>query len=216
MAERTSDMARANEHSSSGRARKSVYKYFQNQILIMSFFSLLKEKFAIRLERKMDKASTELEPIHRPSFSIGDSLGDIKVALMDLKCRMERVEECMLSREYFDESMDRRDKSSMVIGKLDEALRVLAEFQPRRPSIDPSKPSSEASLTEEAENHVKQAIDSLRLQQVLAIFRSRNRTTPKQLAHLLEIKSNTATEHLRKLEKLGYIRRVSRGLYEKL
>ena len=35
--------------------------------------------------------------------------------------------------------------------------------------------------------------------------------TEKQL---LSIKNNTATEHLRKLEKLGYVRRVSRGLYE--
>ena len=177
---------------------------------------MLKEKFRIRIERTEDQAPSDVEPVHRPSFSIGNSLGDIKVGLMDLKTRLERIEGCMLSREYFDESMDSRDRTDTVIGKLDEALRVLAEFQPRKPSIDPRKPSSEASLTEEAENHVKQAIDSLRLQQVLAIFRSRNRTTPKQLAHLFEIKNNTATEHLRKLEKLGYIRRASRGLYAKL
>jgi DNA-binding MarR family transcriptional regulator len=62
---------------------------------------------------------------------------------------------------------------------------------------------------------MKQAIDSLRLQQVLALFSSRHGTTPKQLAQVLSFKSNTATEHLRKLEKLGYVRRVSRGLYEK-
>jgi DNA-binding CsgD family transcriptional regulator len=177
----------------------------------MSFFSLLKEKFAIRLERKMDKALTELEPIHRPSFSIGDSLGDIKVALMDLKCRMERVEGCMLSREYFDESMDRRDKSSMVIGKLDESLRVLADFQPRKPSLEPTK----TSLTEEARHHVRQAIESLRLRQVMTVFASREMTTPKQLAKILGIRNNTATEHLRRLEKLGYVRRVRRGLYVK-
>ena len=164
----------------------------------------------------MDKTLTELEPIHRPSFSIGDSLGDIKVALMDLKSRMERVEGCMLSREYFDESMDRRDRSSTVIGKLDEALRVLNESQPRKPSIEPSKPRLQPSLTEEAEHHVRQAIESLRLRQVMTVFASREMTTPKQLGQVLGIKNNTATEHLRRLEKLGYVRRVSRGLYEKL
>ena len=177
---------------------------------------MLKERFRIHIERKIDETSSETESIHRTSFSIGDSLGDIKVGVMHLKTQLERIEGSMLSREYFDESMNQRDRSDLVIGKLDEALRVLAEFQPRRPSIEPSKPSLEPGLTEEAEDHVKKAIDSLRLQQVLAIFESRNKTTPKQLARLFGIKNNTATEHLRKLEKLGYIRRVSRGLYEKL
>ena len=107
----------------------------------------------------------------------------------------------MLSRDYFDQSMQQRDRSDTVISKLDEALRVLTELRP--------------SLTEEAEHHVKAAIESLRLRQVLDIFANRKRTTPKQLAAVLGIKNNTATEHLRKLEKLGHIRRVSRGLYEK-
>ena len=176
---------------------------------------MLKEKFRIRIERTEDQAPSDVEPVHRPSFSIGNSLGDIKVGLMDLKTRLERIEGCMLSREYFDESMDSRDRTDTVIGKLDEALRVLAEFQPGKPSIDLSKSSSEPSLTECADDHVRQAIDSLRLQQVLATFNNRNRTTPKQLSQSLAIKNNTATEHLRKLEKLGYVRRVSRGLYEK-
>ena len=151
----------------------------------------------------------EIEPIHTPSFLIGDSLGNIKVGLMDLKARLERIEGCMLSREYFDEFLERRDKTALIISKLDEALRVLAEFQPRKPNIEPS-------LDEEAKDHVRKAIESLRLRQVMAIFATRQKTTPKQLARILEIKNNTATEHLRKLEKLGYVRRVSRGLYEKL
>ena len=180
----------------------------------MSLLEKLRQKFGIGIESQRDSL-LEIEPIHRSSFSIGDSLGDVKVALMDLKTRSERIEGSMLSREYFDESSSRNDKSDLIVSKLDEALRVLAEYQPRKPSIEPSKPSSEPSLTECANDHVRQAIDSLRLQQVLATFNNRNRTTPKQLSQSLAIKNNTATEHLRKLEKLGYVRRVSRGLYEK-
>jgi Fic family protein len=73
----------------------------------------------------------------------------------------------------------------------------------------------EPSLTDEAKDHVRQAIESLRLKQVLDVFGKRERTTPKQLSQILGIKNNTATEHLRKLEELGYVRRISRGLYEK-
>ena len=74
---------------------------------------------------------------------------------MDLKTRSERIEGSMLSREYFDESLIRKDKSDLIVSKLDEALRVLAEFQPRKPSIEPSNPSigpRMPSSTEEAEN----------------------------------------------------------------
>lgn len=166
---------------------------------------MLKDKLGIRIERRVDKTPSELEPLHRPSFSIGNSLGDIKVALMDLKTRLERMEGCMLSREYFDEAVIKLDRTDLVIGKLDEALRVLRESQPSKPS-----------LTEEAEHHVKEAIESLRLRQVLEVFNNRKNATPKQLGQIIGIRNNTATEHLRKLEKLGHVRRVSRGLYEKV
>jgi len=34
---------------------------------------------------RSQEIAAEIEPIHRPSFSIGDSLGDIKVGVMHLK-----------------------------------------------------------------------------------------------------------------------------------
>lgn len=182
----------------------------------MSLLSILKQKLGVRAEAEKSDSVKETESIHTPSFSIGDSLGDVKVALMDLKTRSERIEGSMLSREYFDESSSRNDKSDLIVSKLDETLRVLAEYQPRKPSIEPSKPSMEPripSSTEEAEDH---SGVSLRLQQVLDVFKSRKRTTPKQLAKLLGIATNTACEHLRRLERLGLVRRVRRGLYEDL
>jgi hypothetical protein len=183
----------------------------------MSLLSILKQKLGVRAEAETPDSVRETEPIHTPSFSIGDSLGDIKVALMDLKTRSERIEGSMLSREYLDQSLGRNDKSDLIIGKLDEALRVLAEYQPRKPSIESSKPSSEPripSLTEEPKNRAEEALVSLRLQQVLQIFKTRRRATPKQLGKLLGIQPNTACEHLRNLERVGYIRRLRRGLYE--
>lgn len=185
----------------------------------MSLLSILKQKLGVRSEAETPDSVKEIEPIHTPSFSIGDSLGDIKVALMDLKTRSERIEGAILTREYLDQTIDRRDKSDLVIGKLDEALRVLAEFRPRKSSIEPSNPSLEPrtpSSTEEAENHLENPVLSSRLRQVLAVFKSRSRTTPKQLSQLLGIATNTACEHLRNLERLGLVRRVSRGLYEDL
>ncbi len=182
----------------------------------MSLLSALKARLRIPTERKANVTSNEIESVHTPSFSIGDSIGDVKVGLMDLKTRLERIETYMLSREYFDDAMNRRDRTDVVISKLDEALRVLSDFQLRKPSIEPSKPNLQTSLTEQTEDHVKKAIESLRLKQVMTMFNNRNRMTPKQLAQLLGIKNNTATEHLRKLEKLGHVRRVSRGLYAKL
>jgi hypothetical protein len=157
--------------------------------------------------------------IHTPSFSIGDSLGDIKVALMDLRNRSERIEGAMLSREYFDHAMDARDKSSLVIGKLDQSLPVLSEFDPRTPSIEPSRPTLEPrtpSLGVEREDHLGKVVLSVRLQQVLDTFKTRQRTTPKQLASFFGIATNTACEHLRNLERLGRVRRVGRGLHEVL
>jgi hypothetical protein len=176
----------------------------------MSLLSILKQKLRVHVQAGPVR---EVEPIHTPSFSIGESLGDIKVALMDLKSRSERIEGSMLSREYFDESLVRKDKSDLIVTKLDDALRVLAEFEPRKPSMEPSKPSLEPrmpSSTEEAEDHLGV---SLRLQQVLEVFKNGRRTTPKQLAKLLGIATNTACEHLRRLERLGHIKRVARGLY---
>jgi Fic family protein len=181
----------------------------------MSLLLRLKRRLGIQVEPKVTEIAAEIEPIHTPSFSIGESLGDIKVGLMDLKSRSERIEGSMLSRDYYDESQRRYDKSDLIIGKLDDALRALAEFQPRKPSIEPSKPSTEpriSSLTEEAET--KSNAPSLRLQEILDLFQKRNRTTPKQLAELLGISANTACEHLRSLEGLGLVRRVNRGLYE--
>jgi hypothetical protein len=190
----------------------------------MSLLLRLKQRLGIQSESEKRGVAAEIEPIHRPSFSIGDSLGDIKVALMDLKTRSERIEGSMLSREYFDESLDRNDKNDLIVGKLDETLRVLAESEARKPSIEPSMPSIEPSspslepripsLTEEGETHPDRPAISLRLQEVLNIFQTRNRTTPKQLAKLLGIATNTACEHLRRLERLGLVRRVGRGLYE--
>jgi DNA-binding MarR family transcriptional regulator len=77
-------------------------------------------------------------------------------------------------------------------------------------------PSMKPSSAEESKDHsLKQPI-SLRLHQALDVFKDRKRTTPKQLAKMLEIPTNTACEHLRQLEHLGYVRRVRRGLYEKM
>jgi hypothetical protein len=192
----------------------------------MSLLSILKQKLGVRAEAERPDLVIETEPIHTPSFSIGDSLGDIKVALMDLKTRSERSEGSMLSRDYFDESLVRKDKSDLIVSKLDEALRVLAESQPRKPSIEPSMPSIEPSKpslepripssTEEADDHLENPVLSLRLRQVLEVFVTRRRTTPKQLSQLLGVATNTACEHLRNLERLGLVRRVSRGLYEDL
>ena len=184
----------------------------------MSLLSILKQKLGVRAEAERPDSIKETEPIHTPSFSIGDSLGDVKVALMDLKNRSERIEGSMLSRDYFDQSLGRNDKSDLIVSKLDEALRVLTEFQPRKLIIEPSKPSSEPripSLTEEGETNSLRPAPSLGLQEVLDIFQTRERTTPKQLARLLGIATNTACEHLRNLERLGYVRRLRRGLYGK-
>jgi ribosomal protein S25 len=177
----------------------------------MSLLSKLKQRLGIQVEVKPRETPAGIEPIHKLSFSIGDSLGDIKVAVMHLKTQLERIEGSMLSRDYFDHSMDRRDKSDLVIGKLDETLRVLAEFHPRKSGIEPSKPS----LDEKDGYRTDRIAPSLRLQQVLDVFKNRQRTTPKQLAQVLGIATNTACEHLRKLERLGLIGRVSRGLYER-
>jgi len=148
----------------------------------MSLLSILKQKLGVRAEAEKSDPVKETESIHTPSFSIGDSLGDIKVALMDLKTRSERIEGAILTRDYLDQTIDRRDKSDLVIGKLDEALRVLTEFQPRKPSIEPSKPSLEPripSSAEEDETNSLRPTPSLRLQQVLDVFQTRQRTTPK-------------------------------------
>ena len=184
----------------------------------MSLLSILKQKLGVRDEALRPNLVGKTEPIHTPSFSIGDSLGDVKVALMDLKTRSERIEGSMLSRDYFDQSLGRNDKSNLIVSKLDEALRVLTEFQPRKPIIEPSKPSSEPripSLTEEGKTNSERPSLSFRLQEVLDVFRTRQRTTPKQLARLLGIATNTACEHLRTLERLGHVRRLTRGLYQK-
>jgi len=77
--------------------------------------------------------------------------------------------------------------------------------------ISESWPMSEAfqaavailTSTEEAEDH---SGVSLRLQQVFDIFKTGQRTTPKQLAKLLGIATNTG--HLRELEEFG---RCSKG-----
>jgi Mn-dependent DtxR family transcriptional regulator len=71
------------------------------------------------------------------------------------------------------------------------------------------------SSTEEDEEQAEIQIAGLRLKQVLDVFKDRRRTTPKQLGRLLGIESNTACEHLRRLERLGLVRRVGRGLYVK-
>jgi hypothetical protein len=190
----------------------------------MSLLSILKQKLGVHAEAEKSDSVKETESIHTPSFSIGNSLGDIKVALMDLKARSERIEGSMLSREYFDQSLDRNDKSDLVLSKLDETLRVLSEFQPskpsvepRKPSIQPSNPSSEPripSSTEEDGTYSERPLSSLRLLEVLDVFQTREKTTPKQLAKLFRIATNTACEHLRSLERLGHVRRLKRGLYE--
>ncbi len=182
----------------------------------MSLISKLKQRLGIQAELKPTEIRGEIEPIHRPSFSIGDSLGDIKVGVMHLKTQLERIEGAMLSKEYFEQSTESRDKSSLIISKLDETLRYLTELQPTKPSIEPSNEPRMPSPTEQAEEQVKKQVASLRLEQVLDVFKNRRRTTPKQLGRLLGIENNTACEHLRRLERLGLVRRVSRGLYEDL
>jgi hypothetical protein len=61
-----------------------------------------------------------------------------------------------------------------------------------------------SSSTEEAEDRLEKPEASLKLLQVLEAFKTKQRTTPKQLAELFGIEANTAREHLRRLERLGH------------
>jgi hypothetical protein len=80
----------------------------------MSLISKLKQRLGIQAELKPREMHVEIEPIHGPSFSIDDSLGDIKVGVMYLKTRPERIEESMLSRECFKQAIESRDESGLV------------------------------------------------------------------------------------------------------
>ncbi len=67
----------------------------------MGLMTLFKKKLGIVEKELLDKR--EVEPIHTPSFIIGDSLGDIKIGLKGIRDRVIRMEDNMLYRDYFDE-----------------------------------------------------------------------------------------------------------------
>jgi hypothetical protein len=79
-------------------------------------------KLGISADTRRSDLSSEIEPIHTVSFSIGDGLGDIKVAVMHLKAQLERIEGSMLSKEYYEQSTKSKDKSNLMMSKLDETL----------------------------------------------------------------------------------------------
>jgi len=73
--------------------------------------------------------------------------------------------------------------------------------------------AEKAEVTEDLNRKVEAASLSLRQAEIYKIIEKSGQATASEIAKQLNIAENTATEHLRNLEKLGFLVRVNRGLY---
>ena len=73
--------------------------------------------------------------------------------------------------------------------------------------------AEKTEVTEDLNRKVEAASLSLRQAEIYKIIEKSGQAAAGKIAKQLSIAENTATEHLRNLEKLGFLDRVNRGVY---
>lgn len=100
-----------------------------------------------------------------------------------------------------------------IIGLLGEHRKQLSEFiENAEKHLKQAK--LPPSISKDLKQNIKVAKLSLRQAEIHEIAQQNKQVTAKQISKQLRIAENTATEHLRKLERSGYLERKQRGQYQ--
>ncbi len=103
-------------------------------------------------------------------------------------------------------------KHNELIGLLGEHREQLGQFI-EKAEQHLKQANLPKTISKDLRENLKAAKLSLRQAEIYEIAQGSKLITAKQIAKQLKIAENTATEHLRKLEKNGFLNRKKRGVY---
>lgn len=154
------------------------------------------------------------KPLFNKDFNYGVMYGAFKTEFDEVKKKIEEMHQNLANNQ------------SLILGKTDELSEdhrgILGQLGENRKKLGllvekaeqySAQPSIPTELTEDLKRKVNEATLSLRQAEIYEIIKQSDQVTPKEIADRLKIAENTASEHLRNLEKLGFLVRVNRGLY---
>jgi hypothetical protein len=132
---------------------------------------------------------------------------------LEIEARLEKLETKLgLVLESLKTSVAKIEEDNMSSGtlsKLEALSKSVNELTARLDAGSTTKPSSADS----GELGTRISLTK-RLQEVLDIVKAENKTTPTSLAQKLNCSTATSCEFLKKLTKLGKLKRVKRGVYQ--
>ena len=147
-------------------------------------------------------------------FIYGVGYGYFKSDFEEIKEKLRKIQEEMANGHtlILGKTEEHSEEHRAILGLLGETRKKLGFLTEKAEqySVQPSIPTE---LSEDLKQKVEAASLSLRQAEIYKIIEKSGQATAGEIAKQLGIAENTATEHLRNLEKLGLLVRVSRGLY---
>ncbi|MFH1743149.1 MAG: helix-turn-helix domain-containing protein [bacterium] len=166
--------------------------------------------------RSFNSQSTALQTQQQNrDFIYGVGFGAFKSDFEELKEKLRKIHD------------DMAQNHSLILGKAEELsedhrgiLDLLGDNRKKlgllveKADQYSEQPNIPTELAEDLKKKVDAATLSLRQAEIYELVKKGQLVTAKDISQCLSIAENTATEHLRNLEKLGFLVRVSRGLYK--
>jgi DNA-binding CsgD family transcriptional regulator/uncharacterized protein YecA (UPF0149 family) len=147
-------------------------------------------------------------------FIYGVGYGYFKSDFEEIKEKLRKIQEDLANGQslILGKTEEQSEEHRAILDQLGDnrkKLGILVE-KAEQYSVQPSIPTE---LSEDLNRKVEAASLSLRQAEIYKIIKKSGQATAGEIAKQLSIAENTSTEHLRNLEKLGFLVRVNRGVY---
>ena len=171
----------------------------------------------VRVDRGEDKPQTTLQTNQQQNrdFLYGVGYGYFKSDFEEIKEKLRKIQEDLANGQslLLGKVEEQSEEHRAILDSLGENRKKLG-FLVEKAEHYSGKPSIPTELSEDLHRKVEAATLSLRQAEIYKIIEKAGQATATEISRQLGIAENTATEHLRNLEKLGLLVRVNRGVYQ--
>ncbi len=147
-------------------------------------------------------------------FIYGVGYGYFKSDFEEIKEKLRKIQEELANGQslILGKTEEHSEEHRAILDILGENRKKLGHLTEKAEQYS-AHPSIPTELTEDLSRMVEAASLSLRQAEIYKIVEKSGQANASEIAQRLSIAENTATEHLRNLEKLGFLVRVNRGIY---
>jgi len=147
-------------------------------------------------------------------FIYGVGYGYFKSDFEEIKEKLRKIQEDLANGQslILGKTEEHSEDHRAILDSLGDNRKKLGILVEKAEQYS-AQPSIPTELYEDLNRKVEAASLSLRQAEIYKIIEKSDQATAGEIAKQLSIAENTATEHLRNLEKLGFLVRVNRGVY---